>query len=285
MNPKTAIPVAERGTRFDIAGFGVNRPLTLAPASSVWRSNLGVALLFLEPSRRRDAVLFYRFCRAVDDVADDRNRAAGDRLSELERWSVAVQNGLPADLEEVVRRHRIPRDWLQSLVRGCRRDVEGLEFETWSELEGYCHDVASSVGMVCARIFGCESDATIKASARLGLGLQLVNIARDFRGDAEAGRCYVPSEFLRLHGLSRAAIMGGLAGPPLYDWTDRARRVLSRMEFAPEDVGRMLPARLMREVYLAILQKIEARRGNARLSIFEKLSCAVRVFRESPNRQ
>ena len=24
VNPKTAIPVAERGTRFDIAGFGVN---------------------------------------------------------------------------------------------------------------------------------------------------------------------------------------------------------------------------------------------------------------------
>jgi hypothetical protein len=24
MNPKTAIPVAERGTRFDIAGFGIN---------------------------------------------------------------------------------------------------------------------------------------------------------------------------------------------------------------------------------------------------------------------
>lgn len=263
----------------------MNRPLTLAPSLSVWRSNLGIALLFLEPSRRRDALLYYRFCRAVDDVADDRNRPQRERLRLLENWHVAVEHGLPGDFEDVVRRHRIPREWLRNLIRGCLTDVEGRQFETWDELERYCHDVASSVGMACARIFGCDCSATMNASARLGLGLQLVNIARDFCSDAEEGRCYIPAEFLRLHGLNQAAVRKGLSGPSLRDWTQRARDVLSSVDFVPQDFSRMFPARLMRAVYFAILRKIEAGQTNARLSTFEKLICVARVLRERPSRE
>jgi phytoene synthase len=46
------------------------KPLELLPASSAKSSNLAFALLCLPPSRRSDAMLFYRFCRTVDDIAD-----------------------------------------------------------------------------------------------------------------------------------------------------------------------------------------------------------------------
>jgi phytoene synthase len=263
----------------------MNPPLSLAPSSAVWRSNLGVALFFLETPRRRDALLFYRFCRAVDDVADDGNRSQAERLDMLERWSVAVEEGLPGGFEDVVCRRGIPREWLQSLIRGCRTDVVGRGFETWDGLECYCHDVASTVGMVCARIFGCDSSAAMNASARLGLGLQLVNIARDFRSDAAEGRCYIPAEFLRFHGLNEAAVRHGLSGRPLSDWICRARGILNAVDFEPADFGPMLPARLMRLVYLAILRKIEAGRTRVGLSTFEKLVCVAGVLCERPSRR
>ena len=72
----------------------------------------------------------------------------------------------------------------------------------------YCRRVAGAIGRVCLAIFGCASrppTATPSAEAladELGVALQLTNILRDVREDAENGRVYLPAEDLRRFGLS-----------------------------------------------------------------------------------
>ena len=80
----------------------------------------------------------------------------------------------------------------------------------------YCRRVAGAIGRLCVAIFGA---ATGRRGARepsladdLGVAMQLTNILRDLREDAEHGRVYLPGEDLRRFGLARCRSPSTLAG-------------------------------------------------------------------------
>jgi phytoene synthase len=62
----------------------------------------------------------------------------------------------------------------------------------------YCYHVAGVVGLMMAVIMGVRPDdaETLGRANDLGLAFQLANIARDISEDAEAGRCYIPADWL-----------------------------------------------------------------------------------------
>jgi phytoene synthase len=90
-------------------------------------------------------------------------------------------------------------------------DVDGVSYERFEELVVYCRRVAGAIGRVCLAIFatragGERDDAEqwprVEALADdLGVALQLTNILRDVREDAENGRVYLPGEDLRRFGV------------------------------------------------------------------------------------
>ncbi len=96
------------------------------------------------------------------------------------------------------------------LIEGVRMDVEGVTYESFDELVLYCRRVAGAIGRVCLAIFALRDPAgTDRATAQrladdLGVALQLTNILRDLREDAESGRVYLPAEDLRRFGLIAA---------------------------------------------------------------------------------
>jgi phytoene synthase len=100
-------------------------------------------------------------------------------------------------------RFGIPSDALQALIAGVRMDVEGVRYETFEELVLYCRRVAGAIGRACLAIFALRDPAnTDRERAEgladdLGVALQLTNILRDIREDAENGRVYLPAEELR----------------------------------------------------------------------------------------
>ena len=79
----------------------------------------------------------------------------------------------------------------------------------------YCRRVAGAIGRVCLAIFGAarprrhRSRRTERLADDLGVALQLTNILRDVREDAENGRVYLPAEDLRRFGWSRRAMTPG----------------------------------------------------------------------------
>ena len=64
-------------------------------------------------------------------------------------------------------------------------------------LDLYCDRVASAVGRLSVRAFGDASPAADRVAHALGRALQLTNILRDIKEDAERGRIYLPREYLR----------------------------------------------------------------------------------------
>jgi len=86
--------------------------------------------------------------------------------------------------------------------------VEGVSYESFEELLLYCRRVAGAIGRVCLAIFGLREQAGVDRGHAealaddLGVALQLTNILRDLREDAENGRVYLPGEDLRRFGLA-----------------------------------------------------------------------------------
>jgi phytoene synthase len=107
-------------------------------------------------------------------------------------------------------RFDVPPDALPALIAGVRMDVEGVTYESFDDLVLYCRRVAGAIGRACLAIFALRDPAgTDRAAAQrladdLGVALQLTNILRDVREDAESGRVYLPAEDLRRFGLIAA---------------------------------------------------------------------------------
>ena len=259
--------------------------ISLAPASSARGSHLAFALIWLPRHRRRDALVFFRFCREVDDIADEGGRTNEEKSRLLDEWVEAVEGRtLPEELEEVVTRNGIDRTLLAEIIRGCAMDVRPSRFQTFGDLEQYCWRVACAVGLVSIRIFGCTDPGSVAYAENLGHALQLTNILRDAGEDAGMERIYIPLEDLARFGISEQDFLAGLPGGSFLELmrfeAGRARaRFHAAIPPAP-DARALLPAEIMKSLYSTLLSRLEKMdfpvfKKRLRLGRIEKLAIAL----------
>jgi phytoene synthase len=201
-----------------------------------------LASIFLPPLKRRAAFALYAICRTADDIVDQtpipaHATGARDRLDVLRRRLDDALAGAPDDalLREVawaVARFDVPAAALHALLDGVARDCTPPRHESWSQLEEYCHGVASTVGEMCTHVFGVPGGPAALAAALgharvLGVAMQLTNILRDVGEDARRGRCYLPDDELSAFGLSAERILHDRAVSEDPGW-----RALMRFEVA-----------------------------------------------------
>jgi phytoene synthase len=180
-------------------------------------ANFFYGIRLLPRERRRGMCAVYAFARRVDDIGDGA-LAREEKLTRLDGEAAALaalEVGSPppgADLVMVAladaySRFELPAGALGELIEGVRMDVTGVSYERFEDLVLYCRRVAGAIGRVCLAIFGLSprAEASPEEAARLaddlGVALQLTNILRDVREDAQNGRVYLPAEDLRRFGL------------------------------------------------------------------------------------
>lgn len=226
-------------------------------------SHLAYALFFLPHTRRDDALAFYRFCREIDDLADETGRPEAERAGELDRWLERIPDHLPPSLERLVDLYGVDPMLLSEIVKGCASDLGGQVIETWADLEAYCWRVACAVGLVSIRIFGAQEPASDAYAEALGHALQLTNILRDVGEDARMGRVYLPRELLSRHGVSRSDILQDRDSVGLQaacaEVAQRARAAFATATPPLRDRRCLLAPRIMKALYQTILQRLERR--------------------------
>jgi 15-cis-phytoene synthase len=190
-------------------------------------ANFYYGIRLLPHDRRRAMCAVYAFARRVDDIGDGSLERA-EKLRRLDGEALALarlSSGAPAlggadsdlvivALADALERFSLPSAALGDLIEGVRMDVGGVTYERFEDLVLYCRRVAGAIGRVCLAIFGAAGtagaagrrDSTGGPAAEgladdLGVALQLTNILRDLREDAENGRVYLPAEDLRRFGL------------------------------------------------------------------------------------
>jgi len=113
---------------------------------------------------------------------------------------------LPA-LGDTVRRYAIPSHCILDLVDGVLADQSQTRFRSFEQLEHYCYQVASSVGIACMHLWGFTPPFPESAAIDCGVAFQLTNILRDLREDRDRDRLYVPRELWEPRGLTEAQML------------------------------------------------------------------------------
>jgi len=152
---------------------------------------------FLPPDRRAAATQLYAFCRGLDDLADE----TGD-APQIEAVATALENNDTTDplaaLYLTLRNPNPDPTPAIALARALRDDTGPTQIADECDLLRYCHGVAGTVGLMMARVLGATDPAAGWHAIDLGIALQLTNIARDTREDADHDRRYLPATWLDL---------------------------------------------------------------------------------------
>jgi phytoene synthase len=167
---------------------------------------------------REKAWLLYSWCRHCDDVCDGQTYGFGRGV----RGSVALLRGKTRRaiageemtdppfqaLSLLLSECPIPERFLEDHLRGFALDEAGWQPVTEEDLALYCYYVAGAVGSMMAVLMGVPADDedTLDHAASLGIAFQLSNIARDVREDLEAGRCYLPLNWMAEFGVTRETL-------------------------------------------------------------------------------
>lgn len=237
------------------------------------KSNLAFALSCLPKQRKRDMVIFYAFCRVIDDLADDLDLPLEKRAEGLAAWRSGIENGFdrPDELQQgvlgIIERYAIPRQPFLDLIDGCTSDLQPQSFQTWEELKKYTYQVASCVGVISVRIFGCTHPDSEQYAILLGHALQLTNILRDVEEDLRKdGRIYLPMDDFARFDYSgeelRKHVYNDRFVAMMSSHADRAealyREALEYLQ--PEDTRALKAAEAMRKIYHALLIKMRTGR-------------------------
>ncbi len=262
--------------------------------------NFYYGFILLPSAKRRAIYAGYAFARCCDDIVDDdlEPEEKVRQLAEYRRKLEQCLDGRPAGpiflaLRDAISRYHIPPEYFWQLIDGVEMDLTVRRYPTFAELRRYCYGVASTVGLICIEIFGYKDGQQARQHAEdLGIALQLTNILRDIREDAQRDRIYIPQDELKRFGYSEADVFAGVANEPFLNLVQyQAQR--ARDYFAS---GRkllpLLPRRsracaaVLQGIYGSILDRIEARpcevlRQRVSLSSGQKLALAGRELTRS----
>ena len=176
--------------------------------------NFYYAFLLLPKHKREAIYVCYAFARECDDIVDEPSENKPEQLQELRKnLALAYQpsekltSPLFLALQSVVKDFSIPEKYFEELIDGMEMDLHPVQYQSFEELYQYCYKVASVVGLICIHIFRFDSEECIPYAVNLGIAMQLTNILRDIKEDAERGRIYLPVEELHQFQLSEAFIL------------------------------------------------------------------------------
>ncbi len=214
---------------------------------------------WLMPARLRPAVrAIYRFARTADDIADEGDATAEQRLEGLAAMHAvldAIKRGADGgwpDLAAAVRRHALPLAPLRDLLSAFAQDVTVRRYADYEALFGYCRRSADPVGRLLLALYGIDEPQALRWSDSICTGLQLANFWQDVAVDWSKGRVYLPQSELARFGLTDADVAAGGRHPQwpalMRAQTDVARRLLQ----AGAPLARRLPGRIGWELRLVV---------------------------------
>jgi squalene synthase HpnC len=189
----------------------------IRPAPVDHYENFPVASWLCPPALRPAVAAIYWFARTADDLADEGDAPAGQRLAEL----AAYRGDLNAcfagravsgrwqhvfgPLARTISTHSLPRQPLADLLSAFEQDVrrthDGVGYVDRADLLDYCHRSANPVGRLMLHLYGVDDAQALAESDRVCTALQLINLWQDLSVDLPRARYYLPASECRAHGL------------------------------------------------------------------------------------
>lgn len=178
--------------------------------------NFPVASWLCPPRLRAPIAAIYWFARTADDIADEGDAPAGQRLDDLAHYrdclrackSGAIATRWPevfAPLAAAIRAHDLPLQPLEDLLSAFAQDVvktrDQAGYADRAELLDYCRRSADPVGRLLLHLYRVGDAESVARSDEVCTALQLINFWQDLGRDLARGRRYLPDADCRAHGV------------------------------------------------------------------------------------
>ena len=168
--------------------------------------NFPVASWLCPPRLRPAIAALYGFARTADDIADEGDASAGERLADLRalrhdlraaagaapdsgRWSQVFQA-----LRPVLREFSLPIAPLEQLLDAFEQDVRVTaaagRYQTDARLLDYCTRSANPIGRLLLHLYGIQDAHSLSQSDQICSALQLINFWQDLSVDLPRERWY-----------------------------------------------------------------------------------------------
>jgi 15-cis-phytoene synthase len=252
----------------------------------------------LLPAEQRDAMnTVYAFCRQTDDIVDEGTISDDVKYEKLRKWRIELEKSLDGHseyhlinkLSKTIQHFKIPLEPFFDLIKGMEMDLQKKRYLTFNDLQTYCYNVASTVGLMCIEIFGYRHTSAKDFAVNLGIALQLTNILRDIKKDAEKGRIYLPKEDMDKFSYNETDIFNNTYNENFQrmmkyqverasEYFNAATACLNR-----EDKKAMFAARAMQHIYSRTLNKIvdadyNVYQNKIKISTFKKVGISLGVW-------
>jgi squalene synthase HpnC len=199
--------------------------------------NFPVASWLCPPAMRGAVQAIYHFARTADDIADEGDAPAAQRLTQLQAYRDLLQRCADADpaatarqpwpqvfgpLRHAITRHQLPLTLLDDLLSAFMQDTANPVYPDRAALLDYCRRSANPVGRLLLHLAGVHDALSLQQSDAICSALQLINFWQDLSVDLPRGRPYVCDADLAAHGLRRGDLLPGRSTPA----TDALTRAL-----------------------------------------------------------
>lgn len=239
---------------------------------------------WLCPARLRPPIAaIYAFARTADDLADEGEVCAQQRLIDLHAYRSDLHacaqgrsgsgrwDSVFTPLQYHLAHWRLPLALLDDLLSAFIQDVEktrdGAGYADRAALLDYCRRSANPVGRLLLHLYGIDDPQALERSDAICTALQLINFWQDLSEDLPRQRFYLPEADCTRFGVSRADLLRGQVTPAIenliavnVDWARASmQKGLELVHQLPGRVGWEL--RLVVQGGLCVLDKVQAQRG------------------------
>jgi 15-cis-phytoene synthase len=259
------------------------------------KSNFYYSFLFLPPEKREAINTVYSFCDISDNIVDSGD-SYENRKNMLYEWRDELKKcrdgkskfDIQNKTGNVIDKFSIPFEYFFYLLDGMEMDLNNTTYNTFDDLYKYCYNVASAVGLISGKIFGYQNKIMEEYAVDLGIALQLTNIIRDVKEDARMGRLYLPMDEMEKFNVNPDDIFSNKYSDELLNLLifqyERAMHYYeeSDRKLHPNDKNNFIAARIMRNIYFAVLKKIRRKgfkifEGKTRINKMQKIMIALKT--------
>jgi squalene synthase HpnC len=182
--------------------------------------NFPVASVLCPPRLRPAIAAIYHFARTADDLADEGDASAAQRLVALAQYhadllaiaSDQAHSGQWPQVFEPLRRvlhdFQLPLPLLADLLDAFAQDVRYTaaqrRYRDDAELLDYCTRSANPVGRLLLHLYGITDALSLTQSDQICSALQLINFWQDISSDVTRGRWYPSQQAMAAHDVSDA---------------------------------------------------------------------------------
>jgi hydroxysqualene synthase len=185
--------------------------------------NFPVASWLCPPHLRPTIAAIYWFARTADDLADEGDASAEERLNDLAALRadlMAASKGQATStrwpqvftpLAAAIAQYSLPIKHLDDLLSAFEQDTrktrDGQGYATEAELHDYCARSANPVGRLLLHLYGITDETALGYSDNICTALQLINFWQDISQDIPRGRFYLPADTCAQFNVSRADLL------------------------------------------------------------------------------